>query len=550
MRALRLVHAVAAVLVTGAVTGGGFPPLAAAADLLPPVTPVERAVDHYVDAGLAAAAVTPAPQADAATLVRRLTLDLVGRVPTLPEVEAFAASADPDRRAKLVDGLLASPAFARYQAVQFDAMLGYAGGKKRGGGDLQAYFAAALAENRRWDRVFRELMLPDDADPKLKGASDFLRPRVADADRLTTDVSVAFFGVNVSCAQCHDHPHVKDWTQDLYYGMKAFLARSYESGGTVAEQPAGVVKYKPIKGPEKVARMTFFTGAAIDHPSNREPTADEMKKAKAAKGKPDAKTPPAPPAFSARGKLVEVALEPGNADLFARSIANRMWHRFFGVGLVNPLDQMHAENPPSHPELLAWLARDAAGHGYDLKRLIRGLVMSNAYSRGDRTDSDAPPDPQLFAVARVRPLTPMQLATSLKVVGQDPLSFEKLSPADLDKRIEGYESTARGFASLLAPPADNLQIGVGEALLFSNGDRLSKDFLTDGAGTLLGRLKATSDTNAAVDLMVRTALGRPPTADERAALTSFLAKRADRPADAHRQAVWALVTCPEFRFNH
>ncbi len=90
---------------------------------------------------------------------------------------------------------------------------------------------------------------------------------------------------------------------------------------------------------------------------------------------------PTPPKVSARARLVEVALEPGERDFFARSFVNRLWHRIFGVGLVMPLDQMHSENPASHPDLLRWLARDAIEHRYDLRRLIRGLVLSSAYAR-------------------------------------------------------------------------------------------------------------------------------------------------------------------------
>src|SRR5438067_10314667 len=118
-------------------------------------------------------------------------------------------------------------------------------------------------------------MLPDGAGEGLDPAGDFLRPRLKDADRLTNDVSVAFFGVNVSCAQCHDHPLVKDWTQDHFYGMKAFLARTFDNGGFLAERGYGVVKYKPTKGPERTARMMFLTGAKVEDTA-KEPTPEEQ----------------------------------------------------------------------------------------------------------------------------------------------------------------------------------------------------------------------------------------------------------------------------------
>src|SRR5262249_29132485 len=219
---------------------------------------------------------------------------------------------------------------------------------------LREYLTAALRENKPWDQMFRELMLPDEADAKTKGAADFLKARLTDADRLTNDVSVAFFGVNVSCAQCHDHPLVKDWTQDHFYGMKSFLARTYDAGGFVAERPAGLIKFKPNKGPERSARLMFLTGTEVKTDTLRDQTREEQQAEKLAMDKAkSSKTAPPKPAFSARAQLVEVSLQKGNSDFFSRAIVNRMWHRFFGLGLVNPLDQMHSANPPSHPELLA-----------------------------------------------------------------------------------------------------------------------------------------------------------------------------------------------------
>ncbi|MBY0457791.1 MAG: DUF1549 and DUF1553 domain-containing protein, partial [Gemmataceae bacterium] len=379
-----------------------------------------------------------------------------------------------------------------------------------------------------------------------------LRARLTDLDRLTADVSVAFFGVNVSCAQCHNHPHVEAWTQDHFYGMKAFLARTFDNGGFLGERGYGVIKYKPTKGPERTARMMFLTGATIEDASAKEPTAEEQKKEKESLDKAKAaKTPPPAPKFSARAELVRVALTGDNADFFARSIANRMWHRFLGTGLVSPLDQMHSENPASHPDLLAWLARDTVATGYDLKRLVRGIVMSQTYSRGSRFEASGSPPPfKTFAVARLKPMTPLQLSTSLKIATTDPATFENLKPEDFEKRVEQVEASARGFASLIAQPTDNFQIGVGEALLFSNGDRLMKEFLTDAGGTTLGRAKALKEPKEVAEFLVKAAYGRAPTETELKALTEYIEKRKGREAEAYKQVLWALVTAPEFRFSY
>ena len=522
---------------------------APAADLLPADRPIPEVIDHYVEAKLKTSGVTPSLQADDYTLIRRLTLDLVGRIPTPAETRAFVESSDPQKREKLVDRLMGAPAFVRHQANQFEAMM--AGPNSRGGSGLREYLLMAVGENRPWDHVFRELVVGADTDPKRKGASAFLRSRVSDLDRLTNDVSILFFGVNVSCAQCHDHPLVNDWKQDHFYGMKAFFVRTFDNGGFLAERSYGPVRFKPTTGPERQARMMFLSGTAVDAPGMKDPSKDEEKKEKELfdRAKKEKKAPP-PPAFSARAKLAEVALQPKESEYFSRSIANRLWHRFFGYGLVMPLDQMHSENKASHPELLAWLARDVAAHQYDLRRTVRGLVLSKAYSRSSLWAGDIPPSPTLFAVARLKPLTPMQLATSLKVATADPQTFENVKPEDLEKRIEGLESSARGFASSIAPASDDLQIGVNEALLFSNSDKVTREFLADGNDKLLGRVKSASDSTKAIDLIVRSVLSRPPTQEDQKVLGEYLGRRTDRQPEAYRQVIWALVSGSEFRFNH
>jgi len=518
---------------------------ARADDLLPPDRTIDQAIDFYVDQRLTEEKITPAPQADDVTVIRRLTLDLTGRIPTPAEVRAYVESTDPGKKVKLVDRLMASPGFVRHQATEMDVFL-MAGTS----GSIRGYMQRAVAENRPWDQVFRELILPDETNPKTKGASDFLRLRATDLDKMTAEVSVAFFGVNVSCARCHDHPLVQDWKQDHFYGMKSFFARTVDNGGVLAEREAGLVKFQTTKGVNKQARMMFLTGTVLDDPGMREPTAEEQKKEKELFEKhKQAKTSPPAPKHSARAQLVDVALRPKERDYFARAIVNRLWARFYGHGLVSPVDQMHSENPPSHPELLDWLARDLIAHGYDLKRLTRGLVLSKAYARSSRWENGTPPKPFLFAVARVRPLTPYQLAASLRIATTDPATLE-LKGDELEKKIEGLEQSARGFADLIEWPGDDFQVSVGEALLFSNGDRVRKEFLSDAPDRLLGRLKTLKNNDEVVDLVFRTVLSRPPAPEEAAAVKGYLDQRADRPDDARRQVVWALLTGAEFRFNY
>ena len=510
-------------------------------ELLPPGSSIESVVDHYVDAGLAAAGTRAAPVADDSTIVRRLTLDLLGRIPTAAEVRGFVESTDPEKRPKLVDRLMGSPGFARHQADSLDAMM-MAGSR----GSVRDYLLAASREDRPWDRVFREVMAADELGPGVKGSSEFLKARAKDTDRLTTDVSMIFFGVNVSCAKCHDHPLVKDWKQDHYYGMKSFLDRTFSVGNFVGEHGYGSVKYKTTEGEEKKARFLFLTGDEVEVGGPEELSAEAKKedKRKLDEAKKKNEAPPAPE-VSARAKLVEVALDPANREFFARSVANRLWHRFHGQGLVMPLDQMHSENPPSHPELLQWLARDVVEHGYDLRRLTRGLVLSHAYARESRAESDNP-DPRLFGVASPRALTPMQLAASMWVATTDPAS---LPAADDPAKVEPLAERARGLARAIARPGEDYQIGATEALLMSNGNKLD-ELLGEDGDRLVGRLARVADRRERVELAVRNVLSRPADEEEIAILGEFLDRRTDRPVEAARQLVWALLAGGEFRFNH
>jgi hypothetical protein len=522
-----------------------------AADLFPADRPIAEAADCYLDETLRKEGVKPAPIADDATLVRRITLDLAGRIPTTAEARAYVESTDPEKKTRLVDRLMASQGFVRHQVTELDAML-MVGNK----GSLREYLTRVVGANLAWDKIFRELMLPDQTDKAQKAAAEYLRGRVKDVDRLTAEVSSTFFGVNISCAQCHDHPLVLDWKQDHFYGMKAFLDRTFVTGngnnGFLAERGTGTVKFKTTEGVERQARMMFLTGRKVDEPGAKDlpPDAQNKEKERLQQAK-KAKTPPPPPQFSARAKLVEVALQPGDRDFFARSIVNRVWHRLFGRGLVMPLDQMHSANPPSHPDLLAWLARDTIEHGYDLRRLIRGLVLSRAYARDTRWDGEEPPRPSLFAVAVVRPLTPAQLACSLRLATADPASLPPdLKPAEFEKRILALEDGARSLAGVLGSSAADTQIGVAEALFFSNGKRIPQDLLSDGDGRLVGRLKQIAAPAEQIDLAVRNVLSRPPDDEDRRVLAEYLVERTDRPEEACRQVVWALLTCAEFRFNH
>ena len=527
-----------------------------AAELPSADLPIEQVIDQFVQQRLDAGKITAAPQADDANLLRRLMLDVAGRIPTSEEAKAFVANGSAARRTVLVDRLLASPDFIWHQRNEFDRMLLP---NKPNDADFRKYLLWAVKENRSWEAMFRDMLVGDEADEIRKPALTFVKSRARDLDDMLNDTATVFFGVNVTCAKCHDHPLTPDWKQHHYFGMAAFFSRTYVTKkNLLAERPFGEVKFKSkrkddTKG-EQTAKFEFLTGSIIDEPVV-ERSADDIKKIeetiKASMQKDDA-PPPEKPAFSPREKLVEIALRAEDNRFFARNIVNRVWDRFFGRGLVYPVDQLHAANAPSHPELLDWLTRDMVAHGYDLKRLIRGIVLSQAYSRSSEWAAGSqPPDAALFAVAKVKPLTPRQFSLSLLIAANNPTQWPALDHADQwVTRREQLENSSNGWFGNFEMPGESFHVAVDEALLFSNNKRIEDEFLRDSADRLVGHLKTLSDNQAVIETAVHTICSRLPRDDERATLDDFLQKRsADRLA-AIRHLVWVLLTGPEMRFSY
>src|SRR5262249_25409550 len=335
-------------------------------------------------------------------------------------------------------------------------------------------------------------------------------------------------------------------------------ARSYEAGQFLGEREYAKVEFKTTRNETKTASLMFLTGKKVDDPALKLSPAELKKLEDAAKANPKGRdkgnnptSQPQAPKFSARAAVAERVLQGAQRDFFARSIVNRLWARFYGHGLVTPIDQMHSENAPSHPDLLAWLARVVAENKYDLKRLIRGLVLSKTYARSSQYEGDRFPPANSFAVAKLRPLPPMQLATSLRLATAGPDRFAaNLDAKEFEQRLEQLEAGARGLASNFEQPRDDFQISVSEALLFSNNERIQKELLSESGQSLLAKMKEAKTPEQAIELAYRSAMSRPPSDEEKKAMLEYVGKRRDKAGEAYKQVVWALISSAEFRFNY
>ena len=332
-----------------------------------------------IDRLLAAERLAPlgAP-ADDAEFLRRVTLDLHGIIPTSDQAEAFFSDTSPDKRTKLVDELLQSPRFARHMATMFDVMWS----ERRPDKVIKAtewydYLYQSLAEGKSYEKIVRDILTADDVNPALRPASKFFHDRDCEPNQLTRDVGRMFFGMDMQCNQCHDHPSVDDYAIGDYYGLYALLSRTHLHGDKKTK-----VKFIAEKADGEASFKSVFTGEAADKVAPRLPRGPALTEPVVAKGeeylvKPDKGEKPVPK-HSRRAMLAKAATD-GTSDLFARNGANRLWAHIFGRGLVHPVDFIHPDNPPTHPAVLDLLTREFQSGGYDIRKLLRALVLTRTY---------------------------------------------------------------------------------------------------------------------------------------------------------------------------
>ncbi len=491
---------------------------------------VTEAIDGFITEGWTSRGVQPAAPVDDRTWCRRVSLDLAGRIPTAAECDEFLSLPAETRRSTLVDRLLVSDDYAVRMRELWDVFL--MGRVKRGGHEDRrrqngwwAFLENAFRTNRPWDETVREMLIARPDSPETKGASWFLYERRNDHQVIAEAVAPVVYGTRIDCAQCHDHPLAREIKQAHYWGLVAAFNRGKNVEGTtnVAESAVGgFVNFTNLKKESQPALLTLLNGRTL--PENW--PAGDQKEEDSDDKYVDPAASPRVPKFSRREAFADAATR-GN-PLLARSFVNRLWAVLTGRGIVSPVDEMNARNTPSHPELLDWLAEDFAAHGYDIRRLIRGIVLSQVYAVGPAAET-VPPD--AFAGVRERPLTAEQLARSWRIAAG-------LSPDDDALR----RATISALPDVL--PRD-YNATFQQAQFLSNAPALT-EILKPVAGSTAARLVELPDNGARVRGAFFAACGRMPDADEAAQAAAFLETRSDRPAEAVRDLLWALLTSAEF----
>jgi hypothetical protein len=529
-------------------------------DSLPP----HQRIDQLIAAGTENYADIATPIADDAEFLRRVSLDLVGTIPTVEETRAFLTDTSPDKRTVLVDRLLADPRHARHLANWIDNWLMQRRSQTSVPLDQwSAFLLAACREDRPLNVTVQEMLANDGSNVDNRGPAQFILGRNADKDTLTRDISGLLLGASLECAQCHDHPHVGTFLQRHYHSLSAFMVRSSlfttpEGVVMLAETADGestfedvfLIKANASPGPQN-ATPAVFDGPGVTEPSFAEGEAYEVAPAEGVRSIPK---------FSRRSQLASAVV---NDPRFPRNAANRLWAMLLGRGLVEPLDMLHEDNPATHPELLDLLTTEFTAHEQRLNHLIREIVLSDTYQRSSRSlDASGqkiePPAPETFAVMPLRPLSPRQFAQAvLEATGETgnhrSALGEGATEESLHAALVGYENA---FQNLLQAPAGHpdgeFEAMVQHALWYSNEGTLN-NLVAPHGNNLATRLAAypPEQTHQLIEELFLATLTRLPTADEEVLLTDFLVHATpETRSQVIQDAIWAAVTSAEMRFNH
>jgi len=511
-------------------------------------TPLHKRIDRLIDARAKGHAV--AENSSDAEFLRRIYLDLAGRIPASSMTRKFLADQSPDKRRRLIEKLLNEPTYARRMTDRFNSML-----NERRGEDAQwmAWLYESFKANKPWDQMARQMLSPDARSEKNRAAAYFMTSRLkkvgaqaTDYPGLTRDVGRMMLGVDLQCAQCHNHLTIVDYKQVDFQGMFTVFRNInlYNTGFPAVEEKVMTRKIEFVsvlsKGKPKhvgprlpfdreIEIKTFEKGKEFEH------AADKKKKL------------PGVPKFSAVDALAGSIVSPDN-DAFARNIANRLWFIMMGRGLVEPMDLHHSDNPPSHPELLDLLARQIVDRQFDIKWFVGQLALTRTYQRSSRWTAESKlPPPHLFVLALEKHVSAEQMHYSvLTALGE----LDRLEQEENQKQLDKLR---KQFVSAMANAPKEPELAPNPslkgALYVMNDPGFQK--LVDVENNSLGkRLMQVKDFKKLADELYLSVLSRYPDEQEAKDVIWYLEKKKEPKGRRVGHLIWALLASAEFGLNH
>ena len=559
----------------------------------------QNALDDGVFAQLASLRIPPSPRCDDATFLRRAMLDTLGTLPTPVEVTAFLSDPHPDRRARLVESLFQRPEFVDYWTLQLADLLQNRKERDhdvRGTKGVRAFHSwlrNQVAANRPWDALVREILTArgDVVTTPAVGYFVTLYGEKTPAESEITDaVAQAFLGTRIGCARCHNHP-LEKYTQDDFYHFAAFFGKSMldrvepatgvtslalqsrecrdrekrmtEAKAKLDEAQAKCLKAGQVAGKGDDADRRAFTDRQREFAErkrewvserDKDPVAQQPRTHREMAARAlDRRPMEFAPGVDARAVLADWITSPTN-NAFSGVLVNRLWKHFFSVGLVEPVDDLRASNPPSNPEAWALMSREFVAGGYDLRHVMRLILNSRTYQLSSSTVPGNSMEHQFFSHYYARRLPAEVMQDALASATGVPDRFEG-HPVGL-RAIQLPEPNVGSYFLSLFGRSDRVtscacersgDVTLPQLLHLQNGEETSKK-LRDDRGRLQVLLKSEPDRRRRMEQLYLATVARRPTPAEVNRIEGILNQGgAD---EIYPDLFWALLNTKEFAFNH
>ncbi len=520
-------------------------------------------INEQIRKGWKDAEITPSPEASESEWCRRLYLDVLGRIPSVSELQQFLSDKSKTKKEALVDRLLDSDAYVEeyarnWMTIWTNILIGRPKPAREEARDMvdrdgmQQYLRRNFLTNKPYDKMVYELVSATGSNKPgeegYNGAVNFVLDNLQEnATTATAKTARYFLGLQVQCTQCHNHPF-NDWKQDQFWGMNAFFRqtkalRTFQGrevvavtlanedfGGEGGDPREAEIYYELRNGILQVAYPTFVDGTKIN-PSGY---ADEV------------------------NRRLELAKLIVKSEFLGKSIVNRMWAHFMGYGFTKPIDDLGPHNPASHPELLDYLAKQFVSQGHDLRRLIRWVVLSEPYSLsskfGAKVAKNKQDDPTLgnkplFSHFYVRQMQAEELYESLLVATEAHKTKGSFQEQEKTKG-DWLQQFTLAFGTDEGDETTTFNGTIPQTLMMMNGDLIKKATSLDKGGFLHRMITGNMKPGARIDYLYLAALARKPSKQEMSIANQLLAARGGDPAAAMQDVWWAILNTNEFILNH
>lgn len=505
-------------------------------------------IDQHVATQLAALRIPPSDRCTDEEFLRRTSLDATGTIPTPEQIEQFQADSSPDKRSRWIDSLLSSPQYVDYWAYRWSDVLMLNSNLLRADG-LRAYYQwirTGVEQNKPWDAMVREILTAT-GNSLDQGATNFYGIN-QDPETMTENACQAFLGLSIGCAKCHNHP-LEKWTNDQYYAMANLFARVRAKGW------GGEVRNGD-------SDRTVFV---VDRGDLIQPL----------RGRPQAPAPLDAPAIdieSTEDRRLVLAQWMTSAEnpYFTRSIVNRVWAAYFGIGIVNAVDDLRASNPESNPALMTYLSQYLIEQEYDLRSLMRQIMNSETYQRSSVPIEGNQADRKHFSHYYPKRLMAEVIHDAIASVTSVPSEFNKIVFLGGDrndtkfypkgtKAIQLFDSSVesnflktfgRNQRRITCECERSDEPSIIQALHLSNGETLNNKLAEKGGVIDQWIEKFAQDDAGIIRQAYMRTLGRGPTPGEQQAILEELGRNGEDRHATLEDLLWSLMTSREFLFNH